>query len=83
MFCASDPRNLSSALIPQILALSPPPLSIWRAQNPFTWPPRSLAAISGLMRPARNIDNTGIAIVESQDGATVGPVSTNQQRDAI
>lgn len=37
--------------------------TIWPAQNPITWPPRSLAAIGGLMGLARSIDNTGIAIV--------------------
>ena len=44
-------------------ALSPCLLPIWPAQNEFTWPPRSLAAIGGLMELARSIDNTGIAIV--------------------
>jgi hypothetical protein len=44
-------------------ALSPCLLPIWPAQDAFTWPPRSLAAIGGLMGLARSIDNTGIAIV--------------------
>ena len=44
-------------------ALSPCLLPIWPAQNTFTWPLRSLAAIGGLMGLARSIDNTGIAIV--------------------
>ena len=44
-------------------ALSPCLLPIWPAQNALTWPPRSLAAIGGLMGLARSIDNTGIALV--------------------
>jgi len=43
--------------------LSPCLQTIWPAQNSLTWPPRSRAAIGGLMRLARSIDNTGIAIV--------------------
>jgi hypothetical protein len=44
-------------------ALSPYLQTIWPAQNAITWPPRSLAAIGGLMGLARSMDNTGIAIV--------------------
>lgn len=44
-------------------ALSPCLQTIWPAQNALTWPPRSLAAIGGMMGLARSIDNTGIAIV--------------------
>jgi hypothetical protein len=44
-------------------ALSPCLQTIWPSQNPLTWPPKSLAAIGGLMGLARSIDNTGIAIV--------------------
>jgi hypothetical protein len=44
-------------------ALSPCLLTIWPTQNPLIWPPRSLAAMGGLMGLARSIDNTGIAIV--------------------
>jgi hypothetical protein len=44
-------------------ALSPCLLTIWPADNALTWPPRSLAAIGGLMGLARSIDSTGIAIV--------------------
>jgi hypothetical protein len=44
-------------------ALSPCLLPIWPTRNPLTWPPRSLAAIGGLMGLARSIDDTGIAIV--------------------
>lgn len=44
-------------------ALSPCLQTIWPAQNALTWPPRSLAAIGGLIGLARSIDNTGIAIV--------------------
>lgn len=43
--------------------LSPCLLTIWPTQNALTWPPRSLAAIGGLIGLARSIDNTGIAIV--------------------
>lgn len=43
-------------------ALSPCLLPVWPARNALTWPPRSLAAIGGLMGLARSIDNTGIAI---------------------
>ncbi|MGO8979837.1 MAG: hypothetical protein ACLP70_21235 [Streptosporangiaceae bacterium] len=44
-------------------ALGPCLLTIWPAQNALTWPPRSLAAIGGLIGLARSIDTTGIAIV--------------------
>jgi hypothetical protein len=44
-------------------ALSPCLLPIWPAQNVFTWPPRSFAAIGGMMGLARSLDNTGIAIM--------------------
>jgi hypothetical protein len=37
-------------------ALSPCLLPIWPAQNALTWPPRSLAAIGGLIGLARSID---------------------------
>jgi hypothetical protein len=48
---------------PEGPALSPRLRTIWPTQNPLTWPPRSLAAIGGLMGLARSMDNTGIAIV--------------------
>jgi hypothetical protein len=38
-------------------------LTIWPTQNALTWPPRSLAAIGGLIGLARSFENTGIAIV--------------------
>ena len=44
-------------------ALSPCLQRIWPAQNALTWPPRSLAAIGGLMGLARSIDTTGISVV--------------------
>ena len=44
-------------------ALSPCLLQIWPAQGALSWPPRSLAAIGGLMGLARSIDSTGIAIM--------------------
>lgn len=43
-------------------ALSPCLLTIWPAQSALTWPPKSLAAIGGLIGLARSIDTTGIAI---------------------
>ncbi len=44
-------------------ALNPCLLTIWPARDALTWPPRSVAAIGGLIGLARSIDNTGIAIV--------------------
>jgi hypothetical protein len=58
-------------------------LTIWPTQNALTWPPRSLATIGGLIGLARSIDNTGIAIVENQDRATVRPMSADQQPDLV
>jgi len=43
-------------------ALSPCLQIIWPAQSALIWPPRSLAAIGGLMGLARSIDTTGIAV---------------------
>ena len=64
-------------------ALGPCMLTIWPTQNALTWPPRSLAAIGGLIGLARSIDNTGIAIVQNQDRATVRPMSADQQPDLV
>jgi hypothetical protein len=48
---------------PLVLPLAHACRPIWPAQDALIWPPRSLAAIGGLIGLARSIDNTGIAVV--------------------